>query len=436
MLELLLYWNHSKLNNHLQPPEGTRVSLVSWCTALTELSRRHQQSRPQRLALQPAGFPPICPVNLLIVLIKEKRKRRRSDTSVELWGSCLRGSLRLMGDHKGGYLSHVSQRGPHGTVVINVCVCTHGCFFFKFFLNDFHFLFLLVYISLKCPTTKPQMEELLFLTSQTDFLRNGLILYSGVNIAWLLLFCGNPSQTQSCWRTKSQYTLWPWPVNKAPPHPSFLDFLSSRDPSLLLPFFHFPALQSGFAYTNIGARSCPGAFLQTSASFSSFIHLTLCSQVPLIKLCGTYTNRRKQARKVVGNAGSMTLMRSLWLATQPKTNLPPSHLHPQLHWFLLDHACRRKPTQSEKAVVNIQRTRGWDTKGTADLDDQFSVQYMRHRPNSFYFWSSLNIWDQTCIKVTPENSLWRPCRAVSAVPAKGFTVKFAGGSLKTEDVWL
>lgn len=38
-----------------------------------------------------------------------------------------------MGDHKGGYLSHVSQRGPHGTVVINVCVCTHGCFFFKFF---------------------------------------------------------------------------------------------------------------------------------------------------------------------------------------------------------------------------------------------------------------------------------------------------------------
>lgn len=130
MLELLLYWNHSKLNNHLQPPEGTRVSLVSWCTALTELSRRHQQSRPQRLALQPAGFPPICPVNLLIVLIKEKRKRRRSDTSVELWGSCLRGSLRLMGDHKGGYLSHVSQRGPHGTVVINVCVCTHGCFFF------------------------------------------------------------------------------------------------------------------------------------------------------------------------------------------------------------------------------------------------------------------------------------------------------------------
>lgn len=263
------------------------------------------------------------------------------------------------------------------------------------------------------------MEELLFLTSQTDFLRNGLILYSGVNIAWLLLFCGNPSQTQSCWRTKSQYTLWPWPVNKAPPHPSFLDFLSSRDPSLLLPFFHFPLpLQSGFAYTNIGARSCPGAFLQTSASFSSFIHLPLCSQVPLIKLCGTYTNRQKQARKVVGNAGSMTLMRSLWLATQPKTNLPPSHLHPQLHWFLLDHACRRKPTQSEKAVVNIQRTRGWDTKGTADLDDQFSVQYMRHRPNTFYFWSSLNIWDQTCIKVTPENSLWRPCRAVSAVPLK------------------
>lgn len=39
-----------------------------------------------------------------------------------------------MGDHKGGYLSHVSQRGPHGTVVINVCVCTHGCFvFFNFF---------------------------------------------------------------------------------------------------------------------------------------------------------------------------------------------------------------------------------------------------------------------------------------------------------------
>lgn len=37
-----------------------------------------------------------------------------------------------MGDHKGGYLSHVSQRGPHGTVVINVCVCTHGCFFFLF----------------------------------------------------------------------------------------------------------------------------------------------------------------------------------------------------------------------------------------------------------------------------------------------------------------
>lgn len=35
-----------------------------------------------------------------------------------------------MGDHKGGYLSHVSQRGPHGTVVINVCVCTHGCFYF------------------------------------------------------------------------------------------------------------------------------------------------------------------------------------------------------------------------------------------------------------------------------------------------------------------
>lgn len=38
-----------------------------------------------------------------------------------------------MGDHKGGYLSHVSQRGPHGTVVINVCVCTHGCFLFYFF---------------------------------------------------------------------------------------------------------------------------------------------------------------------------------------------------------------------------------------------------------------------------------------------------------------
>lgn len=145
------------------------------------------------------------------------------------------------------------------------------------------------------------MEELLFLTSQTDFLRNGLILYSGVNIAWLLLFCGNPSQTQSCWRTKSQYTLWTWPVNKAPPHPSFLDFLSSRDPSLLLPRSRFSTFLCLFNLALLTLISAPVPVLVLSSKLPhpfllSSIFLSVLKSLWLNCVALTQTDENRQGR--------------------------------------------------------------------------------------------------------------------------------------------
>lgn len=101
----LTTWLPTTTRGHQSPIS----ELIGCSPPLTQISPHHPQSLPQGQALQPAGFPSICPVNLLIVLIKETRKRRRSDTSVELWGSCLRRSLLLMGDHRGG---GVSQWGP------------------------------------------------------------------------------------------------------------------------------------------------------------------------------------------------------------------------------------------------------------------------------------------------------------------------------------
>ncbi len=188
------------------------------------------------------------------------------------------------------------------------------------------------------------MKELLFLlflhlhATVLHFLRNKLIVYSGVNMAWLLVCSGNPSQTQSCWRTKPQYAVWPWPVNTTPPHPSSLDFLSSLDPSLPLSAAILLSSASSLWLCLHKRQSLPVLVL----SFSSTpLHPLLLSsiflsvQALLIMLRSTYINRRKEARKVVGSSGWMTLMRSLWLATQPKTNLPPSssHLHPHSYWF-------------------------------------------------------------------------------------------------------
>lgn len=184
------------------------------------------------------------------------------------------------------------------------------------------------------------MKELLFLlflyscARILHFLRSGLIVHSGVNIAWLLV-CSGSSQTLSCWHTKPQCALSLRPVNTSPPHPSSLDFLSSLDPSLPSPFSIFPLPPHSALLTQAPEPSCPGAFLHlyTSPSSSPVIRLPLSSSPADYT---TYINRGKEARKVVGSTGWSTLMRSLWFATQPKNSLPPSHLHPLSFWFPLD----------------------------------------------------------------------------------------------------
>lgn len=200
---------------------------------------------------------------------------------------------------------------------------------------DFHFPVSLFKFLNKCPSLRPLMEELffsscfvcLFLTWQTevlDFLRNRLIVYSDVNVAWLLVSCGNPSQTRSCQHIKSQYTVLPYPVNKEPPHPSYLTPTSShlRTCRLCSPLlFPSPLCILSLALLTQTPAPVPVLVLSSISDFFilfSFIHLS--THVLLITLCGTYINRRKEARKVVGSTGWMTLMRSLWLATQPKTN--------------------------------------------------------------------------------------------------------------------
>lgn len=178
------------------------------------------------------------------------RKRRRSDISVELWGSCLQGSLLLMGDQ-----SLRLSGGLHGTIGM----CTFNSFSACLYL----------FLNKACDWAADEgaVVFLLLLHSHAKvlhFLRNWLIVYSAVYMTWLLFCSGNPLQTQSCWHTKPQCTVWPWPVNTTLPHPSFLDFLSTLDPSLPLSPALLPLSSASSLWLCLNKTpesSCSGAFL-------------------------------------------------------------------------------------------------------------------------------------------------------------------------------
>lgn len=92
------------------PLEGTRVLLVCPLKRLPPQGQTHE----------PAGFPSICSVNLLIVLIRKRRKRRRSDTSMELWDSCPRRDSYPGGVHR--TCTHVSS-GPQQGASTSFSLC-------------------------------------------------------------------------------------------------------------------------------------------------------------------------------------------------------------------------------------------------------------------------------------------------------------------------
>lgn len=236
----------------LPPPGGARVpqycrsdppadSLGSLKSHLISGSVLLRESR------QPAGFPSICPVDLLIVLIKETRMRRRSDTSVGLWGSCLRGSLLQMGDRGGDSQACV----PVGTIWPNRDVYELMYWCEWMLKKGLPVPFLLVYIFL---------EPLLLLLLHSHalvphFLRSWPTVHGVVNMAWLFFCSGKSSQTQTCRRTKSPCGVRPWACKHN----------STTSPPLRSPRFRCPFFLLGLLTLALLTQTlvpfCSGAFL-------------------------------------------------------------------------------------------------------------------------------------------------------------------------------
>lgn len=170
------FLNHKKLYFHSTSQEGSRVPSVSRCHPPQPHWSWSMELSSGGL-LQPDGFPSICAVNLLIVLIEERRKRRRSDTLWSLVAAACEGVSSLMSNHgvSVGPAKHsrdqclcAKERLTNMPVLLYSCVSFFTCrgrLLFQFwsvvsqeYLTEEH-----------CKTTVPSLSVMLFLWNAEQF---------------------------------------------------------------------------------------------------------------------------------------------------------------------------------------------------------------------------------------------------------------------------